>query len=511
MSPGPLVESHVTQHTVWQALSGQRPPFSLAPVPLTPAHLDSRDARPGSLFVALAGSRTDGHAYIGQAIAGGAAAVICEARGLEALQESDAYVVRCDKPKGEDAGQEDASGGGSTDLRHGRCIGYVVSNTVEALQAIGSFQRIHRTRANLRVIGVTGSVGKTSSKELAAAVLRQRFRTYYSPGNLNSEEGLPLALMGLDYDAERAVLEMGMYAPGEIELLCTLARPHVGVVTNVGPVHLERLGSIEAIAEAKQELVASLPSAANGGVAILNWDDERVRSMANATRARLFRYGLTPEADLWADQIESAGLEGIRFRFCHRDVDGRIHHLYIRVPLLGRHSVHTALRAAAVGLAEGLTWQEIAAGLQRSEGHLRLVAVPGINGSTVIDDTYNASPASTLAALNLLDDLGNGSRRRVAVLGDMRELGSFTEEGHRQVGIRAAAVADLLIVVGELGRIIADEAEAIGLTSDRIYTFEDPHETIHALEDLICPDDFVLVKGSRAVGMDTIVSGITIH
>ncbi len=273
---------------------------------------------------------------------------------------------------------------------------------------MGAFQRLHRSRADLRVIGITGSVGKTSTKEMAANVLANRYVTLASTGNLNNEQGLPLTLLGLGTEHERAVLEMGMYDMGEITRLCELARPHVGVITNIGPSHLERLGTIERIAQAKAELVQALPSAEDGGVAILNWDDERVRPMAAMTKARIFRYGLTPEADLWADEIESEGMEGIRFQFNYRSPDkpGAVENLYVRVPLLGRHSVHTALRAAAVGLVEGLTWQEIATGLQRSTGQLRLVLVSGVNGSTLIDDTYNASPASTIAALNLLQDLG---------------------------------------------------------------------------------------------------------
>jgi UDP-N-acetylmuramoyl-tripeptide--D-alanyl-D-alanine ligase len=320
---------------------------------------------------------------------------------------------------------------------------------------------VHRSNLDLGVIGITGSVGKTSTKELTAAVISQRFHTLHNKGNLNSEQGLPLTLLELSAEHERAVLEMGMYALGEIQAMCELARPRLGVITNVGPVHLSRLGTIENIAQAKSELVRALPSADNGGVAILNWDDERVQAMAALTPARIFRYGLTPEADLWADEIVGAGMEGIRFRFHYRRPTGerhsseRIDSLHVKVPLLGRHSVHTALRAAAVGLVEGMSWEEIIAGIQSMPGQLRLVVVPGINGSTLIDDTYNASPASMVAALNLLNDLeSSGGGRRIAVLGDMRELGNYTGEGHQIVGRRAADVVDILVTVGELGRAI---------------------------------------------------------
>lgn len=500
MAERPAVETRITQHTLWQALTGTVPPQALAATPVSPALLDSRDARPGALFVAFAGEKTDGNRFVGQALANGAAVVICEARGLAHLGESDAQIIDC-------------TGGAPAEAQFvapDRPLVYVVESALEAIQRLGAFQRLHRSRPDLRVVGITGSVGKTSTKELTAAVLAQHFATHKNPGNLNSEQGLPLALLGLGFESERSVLEMGMYGLGEIRRLCQLARPSVGVVTNVGPSHLERLGSIERIAQAKSELVQALPAAQDGGVAILNWDDERVRPMAEMTAARIFRYGLTPEADLWADEIVSAGMEGIRFRFHHKTGKGKTENLYVKVPLLGRHSVHTALRAAAVGLVEGLTWQEIATGLQRSSGQLRLVLVKGINGSTLIDDTYNASPSSTLAALNLLEDLREeAARRRVAVLGDMRELGSFTDEGHRQVGIRAAATTEVLVTVGELGRIIGEEALAAGFPAERLHQFDDADAAIHHLRSVIQPDDLVLIKGSRAVGMDRIVTEIS--
>lgn len=497
MAERPVVETVITHHTLWHALTGDVPPLSLDAQPVSPAVLDSRDVQPGALFVAFPGEQTDGHRFVGQALDNGAAAVICEERGLEQVGERQVEVVRCDRP-GEQFPQA------STD----RPTLYLVESSLEAIQRLGAFQRLHCTHPALRVVGITGSVGKTSTKELTGTVLAQRYATYRNPGNLNSEQGLPLALLGLSAASERAVMEMGMYQMGEIRRLCQLARPSVGVVTNVGPSHLERLGTIERITQAKSELVQSLPDAADGGVAVLNWDDERVRPMAELTGARIFRYGLTSEADLWADEIESAGLEGIRFRFHQRLPQGRVENLYVRVPLLGRHSVHTALSAAAVGLVEGMTWQEIATGLQRSPGQLRLVLVGGVNSSTLIDDTYNASPSSTLAALNLLEDLSNDGRR-VAVLGDMRELGAFTDEGHRQVGIRAAATCDLLVTVGALGRIIGEEALAVDFPQEHLHIFERADDAIRCLREVIQPGDMVLIKGSRAVGMDRIVTEIS--
>ncbi len=501
----PIVETRITRHTIWQALTGELPPMALPATPIVRAVLDSRDAAEGDLFIALAGQQTDGHEYVTAALENGAQAVICEERGRTPAQTGGAGLIDCTRGRWEIHARLPEGFTPRTPLA------FVVDSAEDALQMVGGFQRLHRTRSDLVVIGVTGSVGKTSTKELTHAILSQRYRTLASPGNLNSEQGLPLALLGLGMEHERAILEMGMYALGEIHRLCELSRPRIGVVTNVGPSHLSRLGSIERIAAAKAELVQALPPAEEGGVAVLNWDDERVRAMADLTTARIFRYGLTPEADLWADEIISSGLEGIRFRFHHRKPDGRVESLYVRAPLLGRHSVHTALRAASVGLIDGLEWSEIVSGIQNIPGQLRLVIIPGVNGSTVIDDTYNASPTSTVAALNLLADLEpKNAGRRVAVLGDMRELGQYTDEGHKLVGRRAADVVDMLVTVGDLGEVIAHAAREVGYDPAKTYVMKSADETIAMLRDQLRPNDVVLVKGSRAIGMEQIVSQIAV-
>jgi UDP-N-acetylmuramoyl-tripeptide--D-alanyl-D-alanine ligase len=512
LAPRPYTETRITHHTLWQALTGQLPPMALPPLPIANAAIDSRDIQPGDLFVALPGSQTDGHNYIGVAFEHGAQAVICEERGAAAARQAGAALVNCT------AGRWALLATLPEGYQPGVPLAYLVDDSLAALQAVGAFQRLHRTRPDLRVYGVTGSVGKTSTKELAANVLRVKYQTLASAGNLNSEQGLPLTLLGLDHSHERAILEMGMYAVGEIATLCQLARPQVGIVTNVGPVHLERLGTIENIQQAKAELVQALPAADDGGVAVLNWDDERVRAMAPLTRARILRYGLTAEADLWADEIQGMGMEGIRFRFHYRRPGakrGKIEALHVKAPLLGRHSVHTALRAAAVGLIEEMGWDEIVAGIQNMPAQLRLVVLPGVNGCTVIDDTYNASPASTIAAINLLADVeptANG--RRVAVLGDMRELGSFTDEGHKLVGRRVADVANVLVTVGDLGAEIAAEAAAVGFPAERIHRLQGDlatlaDGTVALLREILHPHDLVLVKGSRAVGMEAIAAEIT--
>ncbi len=466
----------LTLADITEALTGIRPPW--ADQVVTDALIDSRYTIPGSLFVALPGERVDGHDFVEDAFARGA---------------SFAFV------------QRDLSGGNPVlDLRVAARpediappeapLAIRVDDTLQALQEVARFWR---RKLNLRVIGITGSVGKSTTKELAASVLEQRYSTLKNSGNFNNEIGLPLTILRLSEGHQRAVLEMGLYVPGEIAFLCDLAKPQVGVVTNVGTVHAERAGSQEAIARGKAELVQALPLAPEG-VAILNYDDPWVRDMAGQTQARVFYYGLEPHADLWADQVEGLGLEGIRFRLHYRSET-----LHLRVPLIGRHSVHTALRAAAVGLVEGLTWQEIVNGLRSGHTQLRLVAVRAESGALLLDDTYNASPQSMLAALNLLDEMDG---RKIAVLGDMLELGRYERLGHEKVGIRAAEVADEIVTIGERGRMIATAARQAWFPRQAITELDDSDQAIEFLRDHLQENDVVLVKGSRGMCMDRIVA-----
>ena len=443
--------------------------------------IDSRKAQKGSVFVAFQGEAQDGHQFIADAMSRGAAAAIVEhvPAGLD-------YAV-LDTRTGEGARIAAAE---VVSLRSPLLI--VVANSKLALQKLG---RTWRDQFAVKIIGITGSMGKTSTKELTHSVLAQRFHTYKSPGNLNSHTGLPIALLGLEGVHQRAVLEMGMDQPGEIALLCELARPEIGVVTNVGPVHMEKLGSLAAIAAAKQELVEALPA---HGTAILNQDEPLVLAMAEHTRARVFTYGLTPSAHVWADNIQAMGLEGIRFILHYGQEMLNVH-----VPLLGRHSVHTALRATAVGLVEGLAWEEIVRGLQSLSSQLRLVTVDGPNGSLVIDDTYNASPESAIAALNLLADLDG---RRIAVMGDMLELGAAERVSHQLVGRRALVVANILVAVGKLGRIIGETALAEGMAPDKVLFADHADDAAAILLPLIQTGDVVLVKGSRGARLDRLVT-----
>lgn len=466
----------LTLADVLEALTHTRPAVETV---ITEAAIDSRQVIPGGLFIALPGERTDGHDFVADAFRRGASFALIQRELPEAFATLDLRAAPV-----------------SLEALSRLPLCLRVENTLTALQQIARFWR---RKLDLRVVGITGSVGKSTTKELVAEVLGMRYRTMKNPGNLNNEIGLPLTILRLSTGHERAVLEMGFYVPGEIAFLCDLALPQVGVITNIGTVHAERAGSQEAIARGKSELIQALPPAPQG-VAVLNYDDPWVRPMAKLTQARILYYGLDPQAHLWADEVEGLGLEGIRFRLHHGKET-----LHVRVPLIGQHSVHTALRAAAVGLAEGLTWQEILAGLRQGHTQLRLVAVRTNNGALLLDDTYNASPESMLAALNLLAELEG---RKVAVLGDMLELGPYEREGHEMVGVRAAEVADQLVTVGERARIIAAAARRAGLRSSAVREFENTDQAIAFLTESLGSADVVLVKGSHSIRMDRIVTAL---
>jgi UDP-N-acetylmuramoyl-tripeptide--D-alanyl-D-alanine ligase len=463
-----------------EALTQSRP--EMVELVITEATIDSRQVISGGMFVALPGERVDGHDFVSEAFRRGASFALIEHEipgNFTTLDLRNNHTPKLVEPL-------------STPV----CV--LVDNSLIALQKIAAFWR---RKLNLRVIGITGSVGKSTTKEVIAEVLSQRYRTLKSPGNLNNEIGLPLTLLKLGTGHERAVLEMGFYVPGEIKFLCDIALPSVGVVTNIGTVHAERAGSQEDIARGKSELVQSLPPAPEG-TAVLNYDDPWVRWMADKTEARVFSYGLDPQAELWADEVESEGLEGIRFRIHYQDEV-----LHTRAPMIGQHSVHTALRATAVGLVEGLSWQEIFDGLQHGHTQLRLVAVRTESGAMLLDDTYNASPESMLAALNMLEEMDG---HKIAVLGDMLELGQYEKQGHEMVGVRAARVAEVLITLGTRAHMIAASARKAGMNSENIFEFEEIEYVTDWLRTNLTDRDAVLLKGSHGLRMDRITSALEV-
>jgi len=422
--------------------------------------IDSRQVQPGDLFIALPGEHRHGHEFIADAISHGATGVIAQRQPPDLPREVSFFQV---------------------------------DDTLAALQRLATYWR---GKHRVKVVGITGSVGKTTCKELTAAVLSSGYQVLKSEANLNTEIGLPLTLLQLRPEHERVVLEMGMYGLGEIRLLCQIARPQIGVVTNVGPVHLERLGTLEAIAQAKAELVESLPS---DGWAILNADDPQVAAMAERTSARVALFGESPQCSVRGTVLSTSGLEGISFRLTCDDQSADV-----SAPLPGRHNLYNALAAAAVGLADGLSVQEVAAAVAAADVPLRLRAVSGPQGSTILDDTYNASPTSMLAALDLLAELPG---RRLALLGDMLELGSFEEEGHRLVGDRAARTTNVLYTLGERGRIIGEAAQAAGHQDVRFLASKE--KAAPAIRETLSEGDHLLVKASRVMALETVIEELT--
>jgi UDP-N-acetylmuramoyl-tripeptide--D-alanyl-D-alanine ligase len=431
--------------------------------PARGAAVDSRIVEPGQLFVALPGERTDGHRYLDAAVAGGAAALIVTRPPADPAALGDVTIVQ-------------------------------VADALAALQALAG---AWRTRFDPLVVGVTGSIAKTSTKEAAAAVLAERLRTLKNEGNLNNEIGLPLTVLRLGPEHQAAVLEMGMYVGGEIADLARIGRPEIGVVTAVQPVHLSRIGTIEAIEQAKGELVEALP---RDGVAILNADDERVRRMADRTDASVTTYGFAADADVSAEDVSSAGTDGMRFT-----LRGAIGRRAVAIPGLGRMAVHNALAAAAVGLAAGLDLDDIVEGLGRGWSAPHRAQLVRAGRVTIVDDSYNASPGSVSAALELLAGLPG---RRVAVLGEMLELGDGHEDGHRAVGRAAAATVELLCVVGDGATGIAEGAATAGLAEDRILRATDADGAFDQIRHRLRDGDVVLVKASRGIGLDRLVDAL---
>ncbi|MDY6846812.1 MAG: UDP-N-acetylmuramoyl-tripeptide--D-alanyl-D-alanine ligase, partial [Chloroflexota bacterium] len=432
----------------------------------------------GSLFIALPGKQSDGHDYVQNAFENGAVLAFVNKPMPDQLQTLDLRQKSINPEQ--------------INLERPLCL--IVEEPLKALQTIAAYWRVKHP---VCTIGITGSVGKTTTKELTASLLSQKFNVLKNPGNRNNEIGLPLTLLELEESHEYAVLEMGFYVPGEIRTLCEIAKPQLGVLTNIGTVHAERAGSQETIAKGKAELVEMLPPGPEG-VAVLNMDDSYVSAMAGKTYADIFTYGIEQEADLTAANIEPHGLQGLSLDLVFHGEAHRVHS-----PLLGEFSAYTILRAAAVALKEGLEWEAIKAGIAASHINLRMRQFTSPNGAVILDDTYNASPASTTAALKLL---GNLEGRRIAILGDMLELGSYERSGHANVGIFAAKIADILILVGERSRTIAESAIETGFPEKHIHWYPTAIEAKDTAEQIIQTGDVVLIKGSNSMHMDQIAA-----
>ena len=429
---------------------------------------DSRRVQPGDVFLAVKGENLDGHDYVATAFEKGAATAIVSREWAGQHSEITKPLILVDDP-------------------------------VKALQRWAKWRR---ERLDVKVIGITGSVGKTSAKESIAAVLSQRYKVFRSPGNFNNEIGLPLSILDCPEDAEIMVLEMGgAYAFGELTLLADIAKPSVGVVTNIFPVHLERMGTIENIAKTKQELVEAIPA---DGFVVLNHDDPRVRAMSPASKAPVITYGVHEPADIRAWDVASEGLKGTSFWV---RIDGE--DTFLRVPFVGGPGLQIAIVALAVGHGFGMHISEMLLGLRDPSIQVRLMFVPGPNGSQLIDDTYNASTPSVLAALGLLAEMP--AKRKIAVLGEMRELGNHAEEAHRIVGGRAGDVVDMLVTFGKLTHYTVDEARSIERPPDRPlvireFGLDEGDELTVFLKQELREGDVVLLKGANGLHMETIVA-----
>ncbi|MBP7125602.1 UDP-N-acetylmuramoyl-tripeptide--D-alanyl-D-alanine ligase [Myxococcota bacterium] len=435
------------------------------------ACIDSRIARPGQVFFAIRGPRFDGHDFMAQALE----------KGVTGL------VVRGDR-----AAEAMALAAG-----HGDSVFVVAVEDPEA--ALIASARAWVSMLSPRILAITGSVGKTTVKDMALAVVETRFRTHGTKGNQNNSLGLSLTCLGLLPQHEAMVVEMGMSAPGEIAALCGIAPPDVGVVTCVAPVHLETLGSLDRVAEAKAELVEALRPE---GQAVLNADDPRARAMAARSRAPTLLFGRAEDARvrLLDVTLDSGACPTFLLRVDGRDIRGRL-------GLVGAHHGINAAAAVAAGLAMGIPPEEAVAALQgvRPGRHRMQEVVAGT--IRILDDCYNASPLSVEAALSTLAAVAPG--RRVAVIGDMRELGDLASTAHWQVGEQAARQkVDVLIAIGQYRGLVREGALAGGMSPSQVFEAEDAIAGATLAMVMVQPRDTVLVKASRALGLERVVDAL---
>ena len=427
--------------------------------------IDSRTAAPGDVFFAIQGAHQDGHAFVGNARARGALAAVVSRVPAGLAADPDFAVV-------------------------------VVDDTTRALQRLAA---AHRQRFTLPVVAITGSNGKTTTKELTALVLAERWGAR-SPvlkpvGSFNNQWGLPLTLLALTPEHGALVVELGMNAPGEIAALARLARPGVGVVTSVSAAHLEGVGSLEGVQQAKGELVEAIP---DDGVVVLNADDPLVAALADRARGRVVRYGAAAGADLLIEAVEPYAA-GVDFTLRHQGAA-----VGVRLPLPGRHNAWNAAAAVLVGLVLGVPLGAVPRALAAAAPVKGRLVWREAGGVRLLDDTYNANPTSMRAALEVLREGGAGGGRAWVLLGDMLELGSHTEAAHRQVGAWVAAERPAgFAATGPAMRLGAEAARAAGCAG--VVTFDAPEDAARHVAERVRPGDRVLVKGSRGMRMERAV------
>jgi UDP-N-acetylmuramoyl-tripeptide--D-alanyl-D-alanine ligase len=423
---------------------------------ITGGAADSRKVQPGDLFAAFPGETADGNDFAAEALASGAIAAVVS------------------RPLANE------------------WPGATITLTPDVTRAVGELAHAWRMECKPAVVGITGTVGKTTAKDFTAGVLAQRFRTHNSPGNFNSREGLPLALMSLRRDHEVSVLEMAMDSKGEIAELAAIARPGVGVVLNIGLTHVSKLGSIEAIAAEKLSLARALPPE---GTAVLNIDDPRVAAVVPELNCHVLTVGAAEGADLRRSGITDHGLAGTSFDVHYGETTERVN-----APLPGAHTVPAVLTAMAVAITLGMNLRGAASAVSQVEGVGRARTFRTAAGATIIDDRYNSSPASLAGALRMLAGLPG---RRIALLGRMAELGEFEELEHRTAGAVAAQSCDILCCCGETCRPLAEAARAAGHTDVRWFATKD--EAALNVAGELRADDVVLVKASRGEAFETIL------
>jgi UDP-N-acetylmuramoyl-tripeptide--D-alanyl-D-alanine ligase len=425
-------------------------------------HTDTRSLTAGDCFVALQGDRFDGHTFVREVRERGAVAAVVSSKLIPDLPDD---------------------------------LGLVeVPDTLDALQR---FAATYRSLLSVRTIGVTGSSGKTSTKELIAAVLRTRFKTKATEGNLNNHIGVPLTLIRLDEDDEFGVVEIGMNHPGEIAPLARMTAPDIGVISSIGPAHIEFFADQESIAAEKATLISALPAS---GLAVLNAEDEWSRFIADRTNARVVWIGNGPGSAWKAEDLQVTN-DGLVFRIVHGSETANV-----RLPVFNRVMVGNALLAAAVGHEAGLSLDEIARGLESVKLPGARMQIVTAKGASIINDAYNANPASMKAALIALKEFP-GAKRRIAVLGSMGELGQHAAELHREVGQFAAQNGtESLIAVGPHAEAYAVGATNAGLT-DVTKTY-DAKEATTALTSILQEGDAVLVKGSHFMGLEKLVAAV---
>ncbi len=426
--------------------------------------IDSREVEAGDFFIPLAGEKSDGHHYLADAARRGAAGCFV-ASGRKNEAPDNITVIMVEDP-------------------------------LRSLQLLAS---VYRDRFTLPVVAVTGSTGKTTTKDLIAATLSGRLFALKTEGNLNNQIGLPLMLSRLAKKHTAAVLEMGMSGPGEIAFLAELARPNVGVITNIGESHLEMLCTRENIAKAKCEL---LPFLREQGCAILNADEPLLTPYFKNIGSKLVTYGFSNQAALRCTAVKGRGRE----KAASFEQDG-YETLELAVPLPGRHNIYNLMAAVAVARELGLDNSEIARGLRNLElTAMRLEMVMIAAGYTVINDAYNASPTSMAAALDVLAEEAGGAKK-IVVLGDMLELGGLESEGHMGIGrLVAAGSIYALVLLGKRARLIGEGAREAGYPADRIYYCETHEEAAGRVRELTGAGDWVLLKGSRGMRMEEILS-----